>query len=326
LYRKVTVCQAKVLATMYRKRIVTRTLVDVISRPWVKHLNASVFELLGSAEPGQNGFRLPLNQEALVAANSVSWRILRNPVALFIGGVSAVLLELAEPSVCAGVWQYSSFRTDPVGRLRRTALAAMVTVYGARSVSEPMIARIVKMHDHIRGCTAGGTPFAASDPILLNWVHATATFGFAEAHRRYVSPISNDMVDSFYREAGPVAKLYGVLEPPTSAVEMREVFDRMRDRLSGSPIIFEFLAIMREAAVFPFPVRWLQPIFLKAAVELLPAWVRDRLDLGRSYDLRRAEHRLVRWAGIAANQIVLKANPAVQACLRLGLPSDYLYG
>src|ERR1700733_3668356 len=81
-------------------------------------------------------FAQPAGEAALVAADSVSWRIFKNPVALFVGGVAAVILELAEPAVRTGVWEHSSFRRDPVQRLRRTGLAAMVTVYGARSEAE----------------------------------------------------------------------------------------------------------------------------------------------------------------------------------------------
>ncbi len=40
-------------------------------------------------------------------------------------------MELAEPRVRNGVWERTTFRADPIRRLRRTGLAAMVTVYGA---------------------------------------------------------------------------------------------------------------------------------------------------------------------------------------------------
>ena len=67
-----------------------------------------------------------------------------NPVSLFVGGATAVLLELAEPSVRTGVWDHSSFACDPATRLRRTGFAAMMTVYGPRSAAEEMIARVVR--------------------------------------------------------------------------------------------------------------------------------------------------------------------------------------
>jgi uncharacterized protein (DUF2236 family) len=114
-------------------------------------------------------------------ADGVSWRVFANPISLFIGGVAAVLLELAEPSVRSGVWDHSSFRRDPGMRLRRTRVAAMMTVYGPRSAAEKLIANVVRMHGHVKGTTPDGIAYHANDPRLLDWVQATATFGFAEA-------------------------------------------------------------------------------------------------------------------------------------------------
>src|SRR5947209_9537079 len=123
-------------------------------------------------------FTQPRGEAALVAPDSVSWRVFKNPVALFIGGVAAVILELAEPRVRTAVWEHSSFRTDPVRRLRRTGLAAMVTVYGARSTAEATIAGIVRLHDKVTGATPAGEAYRANDVALLSWVQATASFGF----------------------------------------------------------------------------------------------------------------------------------------------------
>ena len=44
-------------------------------------------------------FEQPAGEPALVGPDSVSWQVFRNPVALFVGGIAAVLLELAEPRV-----------------------------------------------------------------------------------------------------------------------------------------------------------------------------------------------------------------------------------
>jgi uncharacterized protein (DUF2236 family) len=96
-------------------------------------------------------FLRPAGEAALVSLDSVSWRVFKNPVSLFIGGVAAVIVELAEPRVRTGVWEHTTFRTDPIRRLRRTGTAAMVTIYGARITAEAMIARVRRMHVHAIG-------------------------------------------------------------------------------------------------------------------------------------------------------------------------------
>ena len=290
-----------------------------------RYLNGTVDALLSGESGGDSDFARPVREEALLPADSLSWRVLKNPIALFVGGTAAVILELAEPAVRAGVWEHSSFRKAPLSRLKRTGLAAMISVYGARSVAEPMIARVVRMHASVQGTTTAGIAYSANDPRLLAWVHATAAFGFAEAYSQYVQPLSAQNLNDFYREGAPVSRLYGAIDSPRSVAEMQALFESTRATLAASPIIFEFLRIMLETAAFPGPLRWLQPMLLRAAVELIPGWLRETLSLSDYYGLRSHERRLVKWAGACADRIVLPTSPAVQSCLRLGLPMTYLY-
>ena len=60
-------------------------------------------------------------------------------------------MELAEPRVRTGVWEPTTFRINPIRRLCRTGLAAMVTVYGARGMAEAMIARVRRIDDMVQG-------------------------------------------------------------------------------------------------------------------------------------------------------------------------------
>lgn len=286
---------------------------------------ANAGALLQPPDGARIDFSAPLGEAALVSPHSLSWRIFKNPVALLVGGIAAVILELAEPAVRTGVWQNTSFVDDPVGRLRRTGAAAMVTVYGPRSISEPMIRRVVRMHARISGTTPDGERFSANDPQLLNWVHATASYGFGEAYSRYVERLEPADFDRLYREGTAAARLYGACNAPRSSTEMRVLFDSQRKRLEGSPIIFEFLQIMREAPALPAPLRWLQPILVRAAVELIPGWVRERLRLDSSHDLRASERLVVKLAGSVSDKVLLSDSPPVQSCRRMGLPSSYLY-
>ncbi len=291
----------------------------------VPFLDAAARRLIQPAGEASVDFARPPREAALVSADSVSWRIFKNPVSLFVGGVTAVILEFADPAVRSGVWDHSSFRSDPVGRLRRTGLAAMVTVYGARSTAEQMIAGVRLMHARVRGTTPTGEAYRANDARLLRWVHATAAFGFIEAYCRYVQPLPSEMRDRYYREGVPAARLYGALEVPRSHDDVQALFAAMHQRLEPSPIVFEFLDIMKRTPVFPGPLRPLQRLMVRAAVQATPAWIRERLGLGRSHGLRLGQGAIVRRAGAMADRIILPSSPAVQACRRLGLPDDHLY-
>lgn len=270
-------------------------------------------------------FRSPAGEPALVTPDSVSWRIFKNPVSLFVGGVAAVILELADPAVRTGVWERSTFRSDPLGRLRRTGLAAMVTVYGARSVSVPMIARITRMHARVTGTTPDGRPYAADDPALLTWVHTTATFGFVEAYDRYVDELGRSDVDSVYREGAPTLMLYGADGAPASGAAANALFDSHRGRLEPSPIVFKFLQMMADTPAFPRSLVWMQRLLVRAAVDIVPRWARERLGLDARHCLSRHERMVVRFAAALADRVVLRDGPAAQSCLRLGLPATYLY-
>jgi uncharacterized protein (DUF2236 family) len=294
--------------------------------PLVSRLENVSRALLWSVDGKAADFSRPPGEPALASPASVSWRIFKNPVSLFIGGVAAVILELAEPRVRTGVWEHSGFRKDPVRRLKRTGLAAMITVYGARSTAESMIAGVRRMHEHVRGATPAGKAYAANDPELLNWVHATAAFGFLEAYHAYVSPLSEADRGRYYCEGGAAAALYGVTRKPGSAAEINALFEDMHGRLEPSAIVFEFLDIMRQAPIFPPVLRLSQPLLVRAAIDITPSWVREILELPSGPCLRDWEALFVKRAGAAAERIMLPSSPAVQSCLRLGLPADYLYG
>jgi uncharacterized protein (DUF2236 family) len=296
-----------------------------LPRSMQQRLESTAQALLQPPGGRQIDFSRPLGEAALVAPDSTSWRIFKNPIALLVGGMAAVILELAEPAVRTGVWKYSTFLTDPMGRLRRTGLAAMVTVYGARSIALPMIEGVVRMHARVAGETPAGEAFTANDPRLLTWVHATASFGFGEAYSHYVAPLNPHELDALYREGAPASLLYGAVNAPVSGTELRALFDSMRGRLEASEIVFEFLRIMCRTRALPAPLRWLQPLLVRAAVELIPEWVRECLGLTAAHGLRSSQRLIVRMAGAVSDRIILPDGPPSQACRRLGLPKAYLY-
>lgn len=271
-------------------------------------------------------FSGPVGEPALLPSDSLSWLVFKNPLALAIGGIAAVILELAEPRVRTGVWEHTSFRAAPLPRLQRTALAAMTTVYGPRSRAEAMIAGVHRLHRQVHGVTPHGDAYRADDPELLTWVQATATFGFLQAFNTYVRELDAEERDRLYAEGTVSAKLYGASQAPSSQSELDALFDAMGEKLEPSDIVFEFLDIMQRAPILPLWLQPLQRMLVKAAVGITPPWVRERLQLREEqWRLAAWQRGLLRAAGACADRLILRDSPAVQSCRRLGLAQDYLY-
>jgi len=281
----------------------------------------SLYEIKGGPSVD---FSAPAGEPALAAPDSVSWRVFKNPVALFVGGVTAVILELAEPRVRTGVWEHSSFRTDPLTRLKRTGLAAMVTVYGARSTAEAMIAGVGRQHARVAGTTPGGVDYRADEVALLDWVQATASFGFLAAYHSLVEPLSDADRDHFYAEAAPAARLYGALGAPAREADWEAQLAAMLPRLERSEIVLEFLDLMRAVKVAG-PLSRLQHPLIRAAVGLVPEPAREVLGLGREWLPRAFELPAIRAAARLADRTPIPGAPPWEACVRMGLPGAWLY-
>ena len=265
-------------------------------------------------------FSQPAGEPALAPQDGVTWRVFANPVPMFIGGVAAVLLQLAEPSVRSGVWQAGGFQRDPLMRLRRTGFAAMMTVYGPRSAAEALIARVVRMHDQVRGTTPAGEAFHANDPRLLDWVQASAVFGFAESYHRYAGALSAQEKDAAFMESQASARLYGATGAPCAWAGWEALLAATAPTLEGSAILADFLRTMAEAPFVPASLRPLQRLLVRAAVEIVPEPVRSLPQL-RGRGLRPGEAPLVRALARAAALLPLGDTPARQAARRLSVPA-----
>lgn len=264
-------------------------------------------------------FTRPAGEPAVVPPDSVSWRVFRNPVTMYVGGVAAVLLELGEPRVRHGVWDHSSFRQDPARRLRRTGMAAMVTVYGAQSEFEALARRVNRMHARIGGTTPDGRAYAADDPELLLWVQVTASWAFLEAYARYAAPLPLADRDRFYAEGQAAAALYGVERPPRSEAEVRGIFAAASPRLEPSSTLEELIHILRTAPILPAAMRPIQRLVVAAAVDLLPPAIVDRLGLAVHARLGIGARALLRGMARLAERVELPSSAHAQALRRLGM-------
>jgi uncharacterized protein (DUF2236 family) len=147
-------------------------------------------------------------------------------------------------------------------------------------------------------------------------VQATASYGFAQAYHHYVRPLSALEKDAAFAEARPAAKLYGATGAPDSWQAWNQLLAATAPGLEGSAILTDFMRIMAQAPILPAPLRWLQRLLVRAAVEISPEPVRSLPQL-RGRGLRAGKATLVRALARAAALLPLGEAPPAQAAQRL---------
>jgi uncharacterized protein (DUF2236 family) len=216
---------------------------------------------------------------------------------MFIGGITALLLQSLHPLAMAAVAGHSGYRGDPWGRLQRTSYFLAVTTFGAASDARAEIARVRAIHQRITGTAPDGRAYAASDPHLLAWIHIAEADSFLRAHARYgARPLDQAGRDGYVADLARIGAELGVPDPPRTEAELTDRIAAYRGELAGT-------AQAREAARFllltpPLPAIARPPyaVLAAAAVSLLPGWARRPLRLPR---LPVTEAAVVRPAGRA---------------------------
>jgi uncharacterized protein (DUF2236 family) len=126
-------------------------------------------------------------------------------VVLLAGGPRALLMQLAHPSVAAGVADHSDFAADPLSRLRRTLEATYTVVFGTTEQAERVGAALHRVHDRVTG-----PGYQANDPELLLWVHATLVDTALRVHGRFLGPLSPSDAERYYQESKVIGTVFGV--------------------------------------------------------------------------------------------------------------------
>ncbi|MBD8638058.1 DUF2236 domain-containing protein [Sphingomonas sp. CFBP 13733] len=224
----------------------------------------------------------------MFAPDAVIGRVHGDVVSMMVGGVAALLLQMLHPAVLAGVWDHSNFRTDMLGRLRRTARFIAVTTYGERTDAEAVIARVRAVHAHIAGTLPNGTPYRADDPALLAWVHVSEAWCFLAAWQRFGDHrLGMAEQDAYYAAFAEVGELLGAESLPRDRAGTDRYLQTMRPQLVADARTLEVARFVLEqtpANPLALPV---QRIVMQAAVDLLPAWARRMHGLAGSPALMR---------------------------------------
>ena len=143
----------------------------------------------------------------LFGPGSEAWRLDREAMLLLGAGPRALLLQIAHPSVAAGVAEHSNFREDPWRRLDGTLRSFLTIIYGSTSAARAEIRRLNELH---RGIVGPG--YSARDPELSLWVHATLIESTLAAYDAWLEPLSRARRAQLYEETKPLARAFGITD------------------------------------------------------------------------------------------------------------------
>lgn len=264
-------------------------------RVYGRRSDARRMEIFSSDEPGWFAEDAPI-------------RTVHGDVSMFVGGLRALLLQTLHPLAMAGVAQHSNYRSDPWGRLERTAHFITATSFGPASLAEGAVATVHRVHERVRGTASDGRPYSANDPHLLAWVHLAEIDSFLAAHDRYgKTPLQGADRNQYVADTAVIARELGVIDPPENETELRALMHTFRSELAGTPEARDAVHYLLVRPPVSASLRPVYGVIAAAAVELMPLWTRRPLRLPwlpmvESFAIRPAGEvltRTLRWAATA---------------------------
>jgi uncharacterized protein (DUF2236 family) len=240
---------------------------------------------------------LPPREEAaelIPPRGGITWRI-AGDARLFGASGYALLLQVAHPTVGAGVTQHSDFKADPWGRLLRTLDYTSSVVYGGPELAWRMGRRVRETHRRIRGVRPDGEPYRALEPGPWAWVHATLGESIIRGHELFCRPsLTASQTEAFWAEWRRMGRLIGVRyqDLPETWPGLLRYFDRMvEEELEDTEAAQDVLSSLLDPAAPPLPalrrdriwrvVRWPSTrAGSLATLGMLPPTLRERLGVG----------------------------------------------
>jgi uncharacterized protein (DUF2236 family) len=243
----------------------------------------------------------------LFGPESVAWKIHSHPITI-VGGFRALMIQALHPLAMAGVTQFSDYKTDPLGRFRRTAQYVHHVVFSDTDSAHEAAAIVRRVHERINGTDpVTGREFSAQDPDTLLWVHCAQTYSFLVARREFVGDLSEEEEDRYLKEFVVAGGLMGIPETmiPASRMEYREYFASMLPQLCASQAAVETIAFVAKPDLRLVSMKdWPFAVNLKwaghAAATLMPRSLRQMSGLQKP---GRSDWALRRWTAVNAKAI-----------------------
>jgi uncharacterized protein (DUF2236 family) len=243
----------------------------------------------------------------LCGPGSMSWEIHGDLASLVVGGTAAILMEVVHPSVMAGVFTHSSYRTEPLRRARNTLGYVLRTTFGSTPGATRVIEGVKRVHARVSGTRLDGKAYEALDPELIGWVHTCIPWAVMQAFDRTCRPLSREEKDRYLAEQAVIGRMGGAGDIPESVDALEAYVERMRPHLRMTEQTRSFMDFLSGREIEP-PVsrrerldRW---VGIRASMTLMPEWARRLTGTWQPAWMRRLwlepsdrlKARLVRWA------------------------------
>lgn len=198
-----------------------------------------------------------MNQETLETINSFKSKSFKmvNPTIHKFGGdprlmftaPCALLLQVAHPTVSAGVKEHSDYLNHPWLRLLRTLDFVFVMTYGDPKDMVAMGEAIKNIHTEIRGIKSDGKKYSALEPEAYAWVHATLAYLFVRGNELFGDKMTEEQKELLWQEWKEIGYLIHVQKKalPEHWSDFQEYFDNMIDnRLERTPEVDDLIKVL----------------------------------------------------------------------------------
>lgn len=187
---------------------------------------------------------------------------------LIAGGARAILLQVADPVVAAGVARHSDFAHRPVERLRNTLTFAYAVVLGTPEDAEKVTANVARRHAPVN---------RASDEQLQLWVAATLYDTAVRVHERVFGATTDALADELYAEYARLGTSLAMPQKlwPASRAAFDTYFERRMTELTVTDDARQIAHDLFAPVTAPTWLRAGLPLARLLTIDLLPASVRD---------------------------------------------------
>lgn len=262
-------------------------------------------------------------------------------VVLLLGGARAILLQVANQAVGAGVAEHSNFADHPLDRLKATMTYVYAVVYGTPAQRAEVVRRVNDAHVPVvrmdtsldpsdsprttstgtgAGSGSSAVAYSAFNPQLQLWVAATLYDTAVQVYERVFGVLDPESAKQIYRDYAVIGSALQVPDElwPADRQAFQRYWDNALTQLHTNEAALRIAQDLFHPREAPIWLRAALPFAQFMTAGLLPEQVREAYGLPWT---TRSQWRFDRTMRVFA-----AVYPRLPKLLRFGLKNHYLAG